>query len=694
MTSLMQNYQADTSLPGSDAISALPAKELVNMLTPEQQRVARSQADENGLYRLLRCVLRERIFRWQVRENRLYLQPMESASELSSDQFWLDAPEYDDMGNLVSFSACFYRHQQQCNRVTDPVAALDYMLQLTRSRDASQHGELREDFQAWTRIRAELENSSQNEALTLVWRTHQDQQIRLIARQRKLTSMLTWAQSTADSAGNNTILPVSGYDGGKNSAEEIRQERFNSAILLEQWSATGHPYHPGSKTKLGFSIAEVLAYAPEFSTQVPLVLIAVHRSLLQLKTLCPGLNYSDWFAGHYPQWFSQWQRCFNYTELNEFWPVPVHPWQLAHELPQRFAEEIHQQKILLSGPEFRARPTLSVRTLAPDLNPSQPYIKLPVAAQMTSSVRNLSSPSVDNAPVLASIVQDIMTLRPDIASVLRCQWDEVGLHTCVDHEHRDDDRYLSVIFRRNPCVLLDESEHAVVVAGLFTPSALSADPLLIELMLAADVKDRETGIQWFRHYTDTLLQAVLDLYLDYGLALEAHQQNMMAVFTRQGQLTGFINRDVGGICVYQTALQNAGWFVDFTPAATLVDSRSDARVNISHAVMQSHIAEMIRLLDGYFDLTAPLLWQQVGEALMHRLDLWRLRLSAQHTQQESEVIWAEEYQAFFEMAWPGTAFISMRLQDQSQFSVSQPLENPLARYFSASAMKASPESGS
>lgn len=316
-----------------------------------------------------------------------------------------------------------------------------------------------------------------------------------------------------------------------------------------------------------------------------------------------------------------------------------------------------------------APPSLSFRTLAPGYDVEQPYIKLPVAAQMTSSMRNLSSSSVENAPRIAIVLQEILNLRPDIAKVLRLQLDEVGVHCTVDNKERDDDRYLSVLFRRNPGRLLSENEHAVVIAALFVTSPVSREPLIVELMRLSGVSSNKQAREWFKQYSDTLFTAVLTLFLEYGIALEAHQQNMMAVFDGQGNLHGFINRDVGGICIHQTTLADRGWPIQFTAAATLVEQWDDVRLNFSHTVLQSHIAELIQLLDGFFGLSAPQLWQDISLLFDDHL--------LKYAKNFGESAYNQEYQAFFKTSWPGTAFIRMRLQNQSLHAAWEPITNPL-----------------
>lgn len=587
-----------------------------------------ADAARNGLFRLLRSLLREQLL------------PMHPDIDIGNDYslstdaglLRLGKPEFNSLGALCNFELLTWEAPDETpEELLEPVAALERILTLC--------GDARDP--AWQRIATELENSLSNEILTLAWRRQQDLQILRRCRREGIHDLLAWARR----------------DGG------------NSSIRLEQWAAIGHPYHPGSKTKLGLSTQEVMRYSPEFGPRVELELIAVHRSLAQVCGLIDGLDYPRWFALNFPDWHRRWQAAL--PDSADYLPLPIHPWQRDHDLPQRFAAELADGRIRLTGTGFSATPTLSFRTLAPSDNPDQPYIKLPVAAQMTSSVRNLSTPSVENAPRISAILQDILGQRPDIAAALRCQWDEVGLHLNVDNETRDADRYLGVLFRRNPCRLLGKGEQAVVVAALFVPSPLCDQPLIVELMQQAGVTGTDQARAWFRQYCDLLFTGVLNLYLDYGIALEAHQQNLMAVMDAQGRPQGFINRDLGGICIHCATLAKRGWPVNFSPAATQVESRAAARVNIFHAVLQSHIGELIELLDGHFQLGAGRLWGDVSRLLCQYLD--------RHGERYGHAARQEEYDAFFEQPWPATAFIRMRLENQSHLAVCSPIPNPLTR---------------
>ncbi|TBR41604.1 hypothetical protein CBF23_009865 [Marinomonas agarivorans] len=663
----MEHIPSTISLSSSPHLSLLGGM-CMTTATDTREQHSQQQAGLNGLFRLLRCVLRENLFPWHSHEHDLYMAS-------AKGKLLLKQPTFNSLDALQNYERLIWQdgnpyanqyddqYKRQHDIVTDPVTALSKMLTLTEY--VFEH-----DNDPWHRILNELENSQQNEALTIAFRQQQDQMILAQCRQHQLSNLLAWSRFRAQS------LRCSNRSNNSDAA--------NSAILIEQWAAVGHPYHPGSKTKLGLSESEVLNYAPEFGQPVPLILIAVHESLLKTTSLSPDLDYQNWFAMHYPDWHQEWQRCFfsdstdgSHDLSHHYQPIPVHPWQHSHRLPLLFAEEIRLGLIKLKGPTFPTLATLSCRTLAPELNASQPYIKLPVAAQMTSSIRNLSTPSVDNATRIGAILQDILLQRPDIAQALRFQWDEVGLHTCVDtHAHdcedtqeRDNDRYLSVLFRRNVTKVLNDDEHGVVLAALFNISPLSDVPLFIELMQLAGVEQQSDAITWFSRYVTTLFTAVLDLYLEYGIALEAHQQNTLAVFTEKGDIRAFIHRDVGGVCINTERLSQQGWPVKFTESAILVNDQDAARVNLSHTVLQSHIGELIHLLEGYFDLTAETLWLLVSSLLESHLSNFASKYG--------QPLFEQEMDAFFRQPWPATAFIRMRLQNQSEHSCSQEIANPL-----------------
>ncbi|WP_230593276.1 IucA/IucC family C-terminal-domain containing protein [Coxiella burnetii] len=100
----------------------------------------------------------------------------------------------------------------------------------------------------------------------------------------------------------------------------------------------------------------------------------------------------------------------------------------------------------------------------------------------------------------------------------------------------------------------------------------------------------QKAFDYFKRHVALTLNAFLDLYLMYGIALEAHTQNTLIVF-KEGCPTRFINRDLGGIYIHMPTLQQQ----DFTllqdvPTLILTSDPKVARYKILHTVYyQSHL---------------------------------------------------------------------------------------------------------
>lgn len=138
----------------------------------------------------------------------------------------------------------------------------------------------------------------------------------------------------------------------------------------EQGETDGHPYHPGCRSRPGFSAAEQLAYAPE------------HRPVVSLR-LAPVAGAAVSVSGDWP------------PELRDGSTVliPVHPWQARHVLSGRE---------LRPGPD--AHPLLSLRTL--DLGGDR-HVKTSLTTQLTSTVRDISAYTVTHSLATSAFVEGL-----------------------------------------------------------------------------------------------------------------------------------------------------------------------------------------------------------------------------------------------------------------------------------------------
>ncbi|MDI3324541.1 IucA/IucC family protein [Pontibacterium granulatum] len=502
----------------------------------------------------------------------------------------------------------------------------------------------------WRTLKEELNNGIFNNAMCLAYRRRWNDELAQQVKDAGCESFWLWVRA-----------------GGVGS---------DPALFFEQWAAIGHPYHPCSKTKLGLRPAEVLQYSPEFRGGASVRLAAVRRSHLHVQLRMDQADTAvDWLADHYPEWLAQWQaelaqRGF---DADEYAPVPVHHWQAETVIPRRFAADIAANHIcMLDGPEMTTGATMSFRTMAPINQPLAPHIKLPVAVQATSAVRTVSPASVQTGPQVTEILQQICARDEHIGTALRILPESVGMHLRRPGAdvHDDDMRFLSVLFRGSPASCIEAGEIALAVAALFVDSPVTREPLLKEILTAAGADDEPAIMQYFADYASRVLAGHLDLFLRYGIALEAHQQNAVAVFDQQHRLTRVLARDFGGIRIHAPTLAQHGFELKPYPGAvTVTTDAEEVRNKFLHAVLQGHLGEVVLCLHRTFGIAETTLWQCVQQVIVDRFTDLQPHVPSER--------WQTEYRAILEQDWQLKALTRMRLDETSHHYIYIDLPNPL-----------------
>ncbi|MDT3397943.1 IucA/IucC family protein [Streptomyces sp. B1866] len=260
----------------------------------------------------------------------------------------------------------------------------------------------------------------------------------------------------------------------------------------EQRVADGHPYHPGCRSRPGFTAAEQLAYAPGHGPVVRLPLAAVDGCTV-VGTWPDGLH-----DGRTPL-------------------LPVHPWQAEHVLPRLSVP--HR----LAAGCVTARPLMSLRTVEPlESALADVHLKTALSSRLTSSVRDISPYSLERAVDLSEFLAGLCHRLDDRLRITRT--------LAAAGAHPD----LAALWRESPAVHADagEGEQVVPVAALATAWPDSGPP---ERRLA-----RVTELA-------RLALPVCLRMLDLGVALEAHGQNLLAVLGPDGGVRRLVYRDLADI---------------------------------------------------------------------------------------------------------------------------------------------------
>ena len=294
-----------------------------------------------------------------------------------------------------------------------------------------------------------------------------------------------------------------------------RQQAASLGTLLElpEWgqrllgidrlaSYLDHPFYPTARAKSGFDAAALKAYAPEFAAHFALNWLAVPRQLLQVSSAPPAC------------WPSFTQLGLPDTLESSHALLPIHPLTWA-ELD---AHGVPEGAIKAPLTALNVAPTLSVRTVAlleqPDL-----HIKLPLLVR-TLGARNLRL-------IKPSTLYDGYWFQTCL-QLLAARDPELGrryLHVDEQHGgHAAELRHLAYIVRRYPTDLS---------TATLVPVAALASPLADGRLFVQQLVERFYGgdlHSWLEDYLELLLQVHLRLWLGYGIALEANQQNAVLIF--------------------------------------------------------------------------------------------------------------------------------------------------------------------
>ncbi|WKL53654.1 IucA/IucC family protein [Pseudomonas kielensis] len=446
----------------------------------------------------------------------------------------------------------------------------------------------------------------------------------------------------------------------------------NPTSLLEQWGTLGHPWHPNYKTKLGLSAAQVIAFSPEFEASFPIVLCALHRQYAHVEALAGTADYWDWWQGHFPQAAEQLQRHLHQRGLDaaDYLPLPSHPWQAHEELPHSFANEIADNLLIITDiVAFTGHPTMSLRTVLPQASRVAPMVKLPVALRLTSVQRTVSPRSARMGPRISQLMLQILDQEPQIQRLLNIVPERIGVHYAAQPVDEDRSRHAGVLYRGNPLTLLQAGELAVPVGSLFAVNEFEQPLLRDWVQLAQGRDDSEAMLAFFDDYLSIAVPALLGIYLMYGVAFEAHQQNSFMVMGADGQLNRLLLRDFGDIRIDRKTLHAQGLDIQLhDPKMTLYDDTGFVRDKLLHTTFMCHLGELTLLCARHWSVPQDILWDRLATQVAQCFDSVRERVEPAR--------WESERQALLEQDWPAKSFMRMRLLDSHADIVGR-LGNPL-----------------
>ena len=187
-------------------------------------------------------------------------------------------------------------------------------------------------------------------------------------------------------------------------------------------------------------------------------------------------------------------------------------------------------------------------------------------------------------------------------------------------------------------------------------------------MHVAGQKTLAEAMQYLDHYTKIVVQAYLDMFLIYGIALEGHQQNTLAVF-EDFQPIFMIQRDLNGMRIHESTLVAKGYTFEPFPNSRIISNDAKSATNkFLHAVVQYHLGDIGFLLAQHYQTPENVFWKIIKKNLETRFETLKPKVDKQR--------WEQEYKAFFQEDWNIKCLLKMRLSKSNEY-IYLNRENPL-----------------
>ncbi|WP_051251168.1 IucA/IucC family protein [Paenibacillus harenae] len=331
----------------------------------------------------------------------------------------------------------------------------------------------------------------------------------------------------------------------EDDAESLYGEH-SDFIQAEQALLFGHLTHPTPKSRQGFADWKQNEYAPELKGQFQLHYFWSHRSLV-VEASALGDSAVELIKSELrkdPEVDQDFKDC--YCGNKSIALIPVHPnqaeWLLCQDRARRWLEQGLLGYLGAQGRSYMA--TSSLRTV---YHPEAQFmLKLSIQVKITNSMRinkfkELVS-GVESSRLLSTCIPEFHRRFPGFSFI----GDPAYLTLMAEGDAEESG--FEVIVRDNP-FREEEAKEVTLIAALVQDPLPGSRSRLAHLIDSLSQKEgrssSQVSLDWFRRYLDLSLKPMVWLFLKYGIALEAHQQNCL-IRLLNGYPSRFYYRDNQG----------------------------------------------------------------------------------------------------------------------------------------------------
>lgn len=307
---------------------------------------------------------------------------------------------------------------------------------------------------------------------------------------------------------------------------------------LESAMMEGHPCFVANNGRIGFDARDYQAYAPEAGTPIRLIWVAAHKD----STTVASSDGQSFTAMVRDELGSEQFECFmallRQRSLNpeDYYLLPVHPWQWYNKLCHVFAADIATEKLVYLGEgQDRYRAQQSIRTFFNSDQPNRHYVKMSLSILNMGFMRGLSPYYMSTTPAINDFLNDLVSQDPYLAStgfsllreVAGIGYTNAYFEEAVD-KHSPYRKMLSALWRESPVPQLKANQKLMTMAGLLHVDA--EGNALLPAMIAASGLDTAS---WVRRFLQGYMSPLLHCFYAHDLVFMPHGENLILVLEDQ-----------------------------------------------------------------------------------------------------------------------------------------------------------------
>lgn len=402
----------------------------------------------------------------------------------------------------------------------------------------------------------------------------------------------------------------------------------------------GHPYHPSYKSRLGFTLNDNAAYAPEMAAAVTPLLLAVPRERCRwaVSPTPDGEAAAHALLDDADRQGFRDALARRGARPEDYLPLPVHPWQWEEVILPACHQALARGELVVIG-EMAQRylPQQSIRTLSNLDAPRQLSLKLAMNLVNTSTSRVLAPHTVVNAPVISDWLQGLVTERTNWPEplarpvILR---EVAGVSCTAPAPVQGLYGAMSCIWRESVHSHLRPGEAAVPMTAVMHVDA-DGRPFV-------DTWVKRYGAErWLQRLVERAWLPVLHLLWQHGTALESHAQNMILLH-EDGLPARVALKD------FHDGVRFCRELLSAPPPALTAPPAEHARVNPNSFIEAADAAELRDFtFDALFFVSlAELAWVFARFYAVAEERFWQVTREVLRAHQQRHPQWAARYALF------------------------------------------------